>query len=83
MNSNHKIYVVPRFYGKYVYRIVASAAEESRDQHVLLVEHFNSFSLFDFVVANRFAILAMRQTIVAQVLDAINTICSHRVFIAI
>ena len=40
--------IVPRFYGKYVYRIVSQVAEESGDVHVLLLE---------YSIASRYSIL--------------------------
>ena len=72
--------IVPRFYGKYVYQIVSKVAEESRDVHVLLLEYFNSFSLFDFAITNKLAVLTTRQKIITQILDMINIIHSHGVF---
>lgn len=48
--------IVPRYYGKYVYRIIFQEAEETRDVHVLL-EYFNGISLWCFACANQFHFL--------------------------
>jgi hypothetical protein len=42
--------IVPRCYGKYIYRIISQDAKETRDVHVLLLEYFNGITLFDFAL---------------------------------
>src|ERR1700685_2104797 len=73
--------IVPRCYGKYIYRIISQDAKETRDVHVLLLEYFDGIALFDFAFARRFTFpTATKQKIIAQLLDVVNIINGHGVF---
>jgi serine/threonine protein kinase len=73
--------IVPRFYGKYVYRIISQDRNETRYVHVLLLEYFNGISLFDFAKAHQFTFpTATKQKIISQLLHMVNILHFHGVF---